>query len=165
MTVGEKIANKALAALGEPDTERRPFFCLAFVRDVIEEALDLPAYQLYALLAKGMTAQEYRRRWAVDAEMACRKLGYSVVIDRKNPLKPGDIVFSDASAPYGHVGVVVERDGRLYVVENTASKSRQRKYGQGGGALAVTPLQAWDRITTVVRLPEDFGSLGRARIA
>lgn len=161
MTVGEKIANKALAALSEPDTERRPMYCLAFVRDVIEEALDLPAYQFYSLLAKGMTAQEYRRRWAVDAEMACRKLGYSVVIDHKN-LKPGDIVFSDASAPYGHVGVVVEHNGRLYVVENTASKSRQRKYGQGGGALAVTPLQAWDRITTVVRLPEDFGRVRTA---
>lgn len=162
MTIGEKIANKALAALSEPDTERRPMYCLAFVRDIIEEALELPAYQFYALLAKGMTAQEYRRRWAADAEMACRKLGYAVTIDRRNPLRPGDIVFSAGSAPYGHVGVVVEIDGHLYVVENTASKGRQRKYGRGGGALAVTPLQAWDRITTVVRLPEDFG---RARTA
>lgn len=157
MTVGEKIANKALVALSEPDTERRPFFCLAFVRDVIEEALGLPPYQLYAALAEGMTPQQYRRRWAVDAEMACRKLGYAVVTDRKNPIRPGDIVFSDSTPPYGHVGIVVEVDGRLHVAENTASRQRQRKYGRGGGALAVTPLSVWDRVTTVVRLPEAFG--------
>lgn len=148
-----QVVRAALDALeGKYEVERRPWYCLAFVRQVVERAFDWPPYDFYRRLREGMTDEQYRRRWAVDAEAACRRLGWDVPVAE---MHPGDILFAaGASKPYGHVGIYVGEQVKNgvraeYVVENTSSR-RGHRYG---GALALTPLDRWDKITAVVRVP------------
>jgi hypothetical protein len=152
-TKARRVARAALDALeGKYPVERRPWYCLAFVREVLEHAHNWPPYEFYRRLEAGMTQEQYRRRWAVDAEAACRNLGWDVPLEE---MRPGDILFAgNASTPYGHVGIYVGeqvKDGvkAKYVAENTSSR-RGHRYG---GALALTPLDRWDKVTTVARVP------------
>jgi hypothetical protein len=147
----QAIALAAMAALeGRLPVERRPNFCLRFARQVVEHALGLPPQGFYRLIEEGFTPEGRGRAYASDVEAAVRKLGWAV---SPAQLRPGDLLFSGRASPrdprgvyYGHVGVYV---GNGQVAENTAAR-RGRRYG---GALALTPLSAWDPITTAARLP------------
>jgi len=151
--VNERILDSAYRAVrGVLTVERRPGYCLRFVRQIVEDALNLAPgdfYRIYVFphfaLREGETPEDIKPYWARGAERAMRSAGLAVPVDRA---KPGDLVFSyRASRPYGHVGVLLH--GKL-VLENTYAR-RGWKHDDMG-AIRITPMRQWDPITTVIRL-------------
>lgn len=153
----EKIAAAAWAALfGQyPAFQGEPGYCLAFVRRVVEHALDKPDRWLYdKVVTEWVQPDGYDRalgHWARDAERSLRNLDMTLVGDRA---RPGDLVFNYRAAPspwgeghnYGHVGILVERG---MIIENIDPK--YRPYSLQKGMLALTPFDVRWEPTTVIR--------------
>lgn len=144
----QKVAMKLV--LGAPLVLQSSGLCLRFVRTVVEETYELPSHALYERLVRQRVDNRSSRDepWARDAERSLRERGLAVDL---SAARGGDLVFSyKASRPYGHTGVLIEVGGALWVAENTTAARGLRSRG----ALALTPLAAWDEVTTVIRLPE-----------
>lgn len=132
---------------------KRPGYCLAFVRSVVEQAFDLPPHTFYSkwvdpnfhLVANEVFGSDIHPRWARGAERAFRAAKLTVPIEE---MQPGDLLFSyKVSKPYGHVGILLP--GKL-VLENTTADRGWRQ--PNSGAVRLTPLRQWSPVTTVVRL-------------
>lgn len=129
-----------------PDT---PGMCLAAVRTVIERAFGWPSHDLYRrIVTERVEANKTGTPWATDAEKSFISRGLTVPT-YQSP-RPGDLVFNHTSMPYGHVGVVTEHAGGLYVLENAQVKRGLDLYG----AVNLCPIHLWGPITTIGRLPD-----------
>ena len=154
MDTNERITRAAWAALkGDYPTETRPFFCLKFVRQVVEHALEQPSgdfYQRFLVRASSRKPEGTNPLldpWAVDLEASVKHLGLAVPLEER---RPGDLLFNyEAAKPYGHVAILLEHD---LVAENIAPKYRP-KSGIFPGSKALTPLEHFP-LTLIARLPE-----------
>ena len=147
MEAGFKVLNGVLRPV------KRPGYCLAFVRQIVEHALDMEPGEFYKefvdpyfkLRPGERLGVDIHPRWARGAERALRVAGLAVPL---LAMRPGDLLFSyRVSRPYGHVGILMP--GNL-VLENTTADRGWKK--EGRGAIRLTPLSEWDPITTAVKL-------------
>lgn len=137
------VAQQAVRA---PWAERTPGWCSRFVRQIHEISFPAKAAWLRANLF-GAHAMATARLW--------RNMGYSKTLAQVNSLgglRAGDVLFQEyGSGGYGHVGIVVNVLGKLYVSENTT------RNGNRWDGRAVTPLSRFGGISSVGRL----GGFGR----
>ena len=168
MTAGERIASVSRGVVagrvqlraGEVDLTTTPMWCLAFVRRIVELALE---YQDGAFYTRWGTERVERAPgppggawWARDLERSMRNLGLAVPLDR---LEDGDLVFNWKAAPnahgvyIGHVGIVYDAKAQL-IIEN--ADPRYRRFSLTRGAVALTPRERFP-ITTAVRIPTSPG--------
>lgn len=168
--IQKKIATEAAAGLrGKWVSIKRPGYCLAFVAAAMARAVNpkMSRHNIYAKVMDGVGADLDRSRWAKDMELAFLRRGWAVSTQDYRPaktdelkhllslLKPGDILFSSRSGDKeGHIGIYL---GGGLVAENTRA-IRGACY-LAGSALRETPLDKWDIVTTVGRVPDSFGSL------
>lgn len=156
MSTNDRIRTAAYqAAAGKIDMPDRPGLCLTLVRLVIEAALFDGRYELYDRFLVAGTSRRtgddvgnHRADpWAADLEASVKELQLNVpIFDRL----PGDIVFNHlAAAPYGHVGILVERG---LVLENIRHAYRPDSVHLDPH-MALTPFEHFP-ITLVARLPE-----------
>lgn len=133
----------------------KPGLCLAFVRVIVEQSLNVAPYTFYdrwvdpffTLNNGEVEGKDIHPRWARGAERAMRAAGLAISPKR---IQPGDLIFSyRVSKPYGHVAILLP--GKL-VLENTYAERGWRH--PDFGAVRLTPLREWDPITTVVRISE-----------
>jgi len=126
-----------------------PGMCLAAARVVVERAFGWPSHDLYKrIVTERVEANKTGTPWAADAEKSFNSRGLTVPT-YQSP-RPGDLVFNKTSPPYGHVGVIVEHAGGLYVLENAQVKRGLHLYD----AVNLCPLHLWGPITTIGRLPD-----------
>lgn len=156
MTVADAAWQAALHRVAGIPT--RPGHCLAFVRIVVEHAMDWPSHEFYKrYLVTGSTrrpgseterlASARADPWAVDSEASMKALGLGVPwADRQ----AGDLAFSaNAAYPYGHVALLVDRDT---VIESIDPRYRKDSVNTGQ-YVHLTRLK--DRPWTLIaRLPE-----------
>ena len=156
MDTNERIVLAAWAAYrGDYPTEMRPFYCLKFVRQIVEHALSAPSGEFYrrflvrASSRKPEGTNPLLEPWAVDLEASVKLLGLAVPLEER---RPGDLLFNhEAAKPYGHVAILLEHD---LVAENV--KASYRPYsGIFPGSKALTPLEHFP-LTLVARLPKDL---------
>lgn len=139
------------AALGE---YRIPFeragMCLAMNRYVTEFGLGWPDHELYRRVVtyeSALTAGD-PEHYAADAEESFIQRGWY-----GTTVQPGDWLFSHIPLREKHTGITFRGlDGRLYVLENTAYNRGTLLYG----AIRVTPLEQWDRISLIGRWPAEL---------
>ncbi len=173
-----KVAQIALQAVRRelPGFPTSAGWCVAFAFEAIARAYQTNRWLLYSRLLDSVRADPDRSRWAVAVERAIDRLDWDVSAVDRDPaktadraallkiIKPGDLLFS--SAPFdeaprsprtapdreGHIGIYVgEVDGVPSVAENTRAE-RGRWWGRKT-ALRLTPLQQWNAVTTLGRIP------------
>lgn len=163
---GERIATVARAVAagritpkaGALDLTREPGLCLAFVRRIVEIALELPDFGFYQRFgterverAPGPPGGAW---WSRDLERSMRNLGLAVPLDGVG--QDGDLLFNWRAAPsahgvyIGHVGILVDAKAGL-VLENV--DARYRRFSLTRGAVALTPRERFP-VTTAIRIPE-----------
>lgn len=124
------------------------FMCLAGSRIVIEDALGWKSHALYDHVATFRVNTAKRDPWAADLRHSLEKRGWVA----KGKPQAGDIVFGADPKPEEHVGIVYQdAQGKLWVLENTTETRRGERIIAGPNKL--TPLEHWDRITLIGRLP------------
>jgi hypothetical protein len=158
-----RIAHVAEAAVRRelPGFITTPGYCLAFVFEVIARVYGTNRWLLYSRILDSTKADLDRSRWAVDAERGFDLLNWEVskqTLDPKNPtdlrllrrdLRPGDILFSHRSGDQeGHVAIYL---GEGRVAENT--RANRGQWFVRRSALRITPLEQWDPVTSVGRIP------------
>ena len=135
--------------------------CLAQTRMIIEDAFGWPSHFWYEkYVTEWVQPPGYDRRlghWARDAERSLRNLGMAVPYENR---AAGDLLFKWKSAYsmqwgayIGHVGVLIDGD---LVLENINPRFR---LGEGfmRGSTGITPVDAWEQVTTVIRfIPEGW---------
>lgn len=138
------VASLVLAANKRLTVPIEPYWCLKFVRIVLEHALFGGRWELYDryLVAgtsrrEGTPAERLKAAkvdpWASDFEASAKKLGWGVPSLLR---KPGDLVFNhNALPPQGHVGILLTRD---LVVENIAPQLRPNSIHLGS-SVSITP--------------------------
>jgi hypothetical protein len=152
----ERIRASAIRmARGDLGTPPGPGLCLTLVRLVIEHALYRGQYRLYAeRLPVGTSRrtgdQVGRQRedpWAADFEASAKHLGLAVPYGDR---QAGDVIFNYRKPkPYGHVGVLLDRNLVLEAV-NPAYRPHSIHLRNG---LVLTPTEHFPT-TLVARLPE-----------
>lgn len=168
MTSGDRIASVGRSVIagrvtpraGSVDLTTTPWWCLAFVRRIVELALE---YQDGHFYTRWGTERVERAPgppggpwWSRDLERSMRNLGLAVPIDR---LEDGDLVYNWKAAPnahgvyIGHVGIVLDAKAGL-ILEN--ADHRYRRFSLTRGAVALTPRERF-AITTAIRIPTEPG--------
>jgi hypothetical protein len=178
---GLKIAETAIQAVRRelPGLITAPGWCMAFAFEAIARAYNTNRWLIYAKLLDKHNADPDRSRWAIDGELAVQRAQWAITTQDLNPaiathremllklLKPGDLLFSSRrfdEAPIssrtapdreGHVGIFVgEYEGVQCVAENTRA-DRGRYFGSKN-AMRLTPLEQWDTVTTIARIPQNW---------
>lgn len=176
MTPNDRIVQAAYALLrGDLKAEPpKPYFCLAMVRVVIEQAFYGGRFEWYSrfrTIVVNPTERASKEPYSRDLEASLRDLGHALILPRTGPpgdaeryvdvrsawneghILPGDIAFrwdtvKDANGVWvGHVGIIMP--GGL-LLENAPS----RPGALGRGPTFLGPLGSWP-ITTVVRFDPD----------
>jgi hypothetical protein len=163
LTSAYKVAHGTLREPTDSKGRKVGGFCLAQARIIIEDAFGWPSHYWYEkYVTQWVQPDGYNRalgHWARDAERSLRNLGMSVNPDER---EPGDLMFNwkaaysqQWGAYIGHVGVLLHGD---MVLENINPRFRVGK-GFMRDSTGVTPLRAWDNVTTVIRfVPEGWGA-------
>ncbi len=170
VTSNERIVEAAWDGLaGKYWLPDQPGMCLAFVRVIVERALELPERHFYRAWVTQRVETTFpaatRDPIARDAERSFTALGWNVPFEER---QPGDLLF-DFSAAYrrdwgttlGHTAILLEGDR---IAENTEHPSRGlRKLSTTRlpTAIALTPLEEFvirndhnkGLPTRVIRLP------------
>ncbi|GEM81865.1 hypothetical protein [Meiothermus hypogaeus] len=178
ITNTSKVTEIALQAVRRelPGFVTAPGWCVAFAFEAIARAYQTNRWLLYSRILDSVRADPDRSRWATAVERAIDRLDWDVTGVDRDParaaeraallkiIKPGDLLFS--SLPYdeaprsprtapdreGHIGIYVgEVDGVPSVAENT--RADRGRWFVRKTALRLTPLQNWDTVTTVGRIP------------
>lgn len=144
-------------------------FCLAQTRIIVEDAFGWASHQWYReYVTDWVQPPGYDRglgHWARDAERSLRNLGMSVPVEER---RPGDLVFNWKSAYsmqwgayIGHVAVLLHGD---MVLENINPRFRLGE-GFSRHVTSITPLAAWERVTTVIRFVPRGWSVEEGRVS
>lgn len=175
------IADTALRAVRRelPGFVTSAGWCVAFVFEVIARAYQTNRWVLYSRMLDSVQADLDKSRWATDVELASERLDWDISKADRDPaiaseraallriIKPGDLLFSSTrfdeapksrrTAPdrEGHIGIYVgEVEGIPTVAENT--RADRGRWFVRKTALRLTPLQQWDTVTTVGRIPSGW---------
>lgn len=132
------IGTYALKGLTANWTETRANYCSRFVRQIMQRAFPRQAAYIDNALF-GASSYESESMWLREG----RARSYAWV-SKNGGLKNGDVVFQKWSA-WGHVGIIVVKNGKYYVAENTI------RYGYRYDHRALTPLKTFGAIRTVGR--------------
>ena len=144
--------------LQEPtDARGKPIagMCLKQVRVIVEHAFGMRSHQWYEdYVTEWVQPDGYDRslgHWARDAERSLRNLGMAVPLESR---RPGDLMFNWRTAYsqrwgafIGHVGVLLPGD---LILENINPSFRVGR-GFARYTTGITPVSAWEDVTTVVR--------------
>jgi hypothetical protein len=140
----KKITKAALDALrGKVSGITKDWnFCLQFARRVIETALGLPDRGFYSLVT------------GVDSNPSAKELESLLRQQRPNwvvqTAQEGDLVFWNNLPPqWGHIGVVILFEGKLWVAQNTTVTKLGIDFG---GALQLIPLEQHQTPTSIIRI-------------
>lgn len=139
-SIVEKLNRSSLVAVRAPWSETRPFFCSRFVRQVFQYTFKSHAKYIDDKLF-GYSAYDTERLWRKAGQL------FSLdAIEKSGGLVEGDVVFQNYPV-WGHVGIVVKKNGTFLIAENTV------RYGfKVRDHRALTPLSKFGKIRSVGRL-------------
>ena len=160
-TVARSVAaGRVTPRAGGVDLTTTPWWCLAFVRRIVELGLDLPDGGFYRHFGKERVERAPGPPdgswWARDLERSMRNLGLAV--DPAAVGEDGDLLFNWRAAPnrhgvyIGHVGVLLDARSGL-VLENAAPA--YRRFSLVRGVVCLTPRERFP-VTTAIRIPDPF---------
>ena len=144
MKTNEKIVETLQKVLsGAMKGPKRKDLCLSFVRQVVDRARHGDANIYYFYSDIGVPTSPTPN--AAQVERRLRELQWDIGYEAR---QPGDIVFNrNAAPPYGHVGMLLDRDTILESVE----PSYRPKSEKVDDFVMKTPITAWPQVTTVAR--------------
>ena len=156
----EIVAAAWRAAREDISIPSKPWMCLSLARRIVEAAHFNGEYAFYSkYLVKRTSMARARNKdgsadmtpYASDIEASMKALGFVIHKDNR---QAGDLVFNwQAAKPFGHVGVLLDRDT---VIENVKPSFRPQSvnlWRPNGSPLyiALTPLSQFN-VTTFARL-------------
>jgi hypothetical protein len=176
-----KIREIAIAAVERrlPGFPTSAGWCVAFAFECVARAYDTNRWVLYNRILDRQNADPDRSRWALDVELAVQRPLWAIskqdfntanATERKKLLellKPGDLLFSSKrfdEAPTtprvaqdieGHIGIFIGDYGGVQSVAENTRADRGVWFGRKN-ALRITPLERWDAVTTVARIPGNW---------
>lgn len=129
-----------LSAISAKWSEREPFFCSRFAKQIFQNTFKDHARYIGEKLF-GFSAYDTERLWKKEGFLLSLKAA-----KEKGGLSEGDVLFQDYPV-WGHVGVLIKKNNEFFVAENTVRYGfRMKDYR------ALTPLSKFGKIRSVGRI-------------